>query len=181
MLIKKVAFARIILLSSAVAAAATQLLARDTTAVLNDITQQIGPKVATLNEHINAFPASGLSGAETINKDAAALIETVKTATGHVKDAGSFGVVSGTQVLAQLQAQVPPVLAALTHIQEKASSWDAIEGPKLAGKDLEAGKQAFSDYFNAIIAAEPFLLKAGAIAVKAQLMGAFDYTISVYS
>ncbi|KAM0511612.1 hypothetical protein ACHAPE_009663 [Trichoderma viride] len=176
-----VAFARIIFMSSAVAAAATQLLARDTVTVLNDITQQIGPKIATLNEHINAFPASGLSGAEAINKDAEALVGTVKTATGHVKDAGSFDIVSGTNVLAQLQAQVSPVLATLTHIQEKASSWDAIEGPKLAVKDLEAGKQVFSDYFDAIIAAEPFFQKAGGIAIKEQLMAAFDKTISVYS
>lgn len=176
-----VAFARIILLASTVAAAAVQLLPRDTYTVLNDLTKEIGPKIATLSEHINGFPASGLSGAETINKDAKALIETVKTATGHVKEAGSFSLVGGVSVLAQLQLLVPQVLATLTHIQEKASSWDAIEGPKLALEDLKAGKEVFSNYLYAITAAEPLLQKAGAVTVQKQLIAAFDEAIKAYT
>lgn len=176
-----VAFARIILLASTVAAAAVQLLPRDTTTVLNDISQKIAPQIATLSEHINGFPASGLSGAETINKDAKALVEAVKAATGHVKEAGSFGIVNGVSVLAHLQPLLPQVLTTLTHIREKASAWDAIEGPKLALEDLKAGKDVFSDYLNAIIAAEPILHKPAVAAAETQLMAAFDEAIKAFT
>ncbi|KAL7895303.1 hypothetical protein HDV63DRAFT_4317 [Trichoderma sp. SZMC 28014] len=176
-----VAFARIILLASTVAAASVQLLGRDTKTVLNDISQKIVPQVATLSEHINGFPASGRDGAEAINKDAKGLIEIIKAATDHVKEAGSFSVSDGISVLAHLQPELPKVLDTLTHIREKASSWDAIEGPKLALEDLEAGKEVFSDYLNAIIAAEPFQIKAGVVAAERQLVAAFDEAIKAYT
>lgn len=176
-----VAFARLILLASAVAAATTQLLPRDYNTVMNDLVTKIGPQITILDIHVNDFPASGLTGAEEILTDAKTLIQTVTTAIDHVRETGNLGVVASIQILAQIQLRVPLLLATLANIRVRASFWDAIEGPKLALGDLRAGKAAFSNYLDAIIASEPLIQKAGGVAVKEQLMSAFDETIQVYS
>ncbi|KAL7924185.1 hypothetical protein ACQKWADRAFT_22991 [Trichoderma austrokoningii] len=176
-----VAFARLIMLASAVAAATTQLLPRDFITVTNDLAQQIGPQLTTLNNAIIRFPASGAEGAEKISRDAIALVQILKTATGHVKEAEIFGLGYGTTVLAQLQLHVPAIIAPLRNIRERASSWKVIEGPKLGLEDLKAGKEAWSNYLDAIAVAEPSVLKPAAIAIKMQIMSAFDATIAVFS
>ena len=51
------------LLPFALSALASPLATRDAITVENDITQQIGPQFTTLNNNINSFPASGLTGA----------------------------------------------------------------------------------------------------------------------
>lgn len=176
-----VAITRLIFLASTVAAATIQLSPRDVITVENDITQKIGPQLNTLSNGLNGFPASGAVGAEKINQDAKTLIQTINTATGNVKATGSFGVVSGTTILAQIQHQVPQLLSSLIAISTQAEAWDAIKGPKLALDDLKAGKAAYSNYLDAIIASEPFLTKPGGIAIKTQILGAFDEAIKHFS
>ena len=51
------------LLPFAVLALASPLATRDAAAVEVDINQEIGPQTTTLYNDINAFPASGLTGA----------------------------------------------------------------------------------------------------------------------
>ena len=53
----------IALLPFAFSALASPLATRDAAAVEVDITQKIGPQTKTLNNDVNGFPASGLSGA----------------------------------------------------------------------------------------------------------------------
>ncbi|PON25630.1 hypothetical protein TGAM01_v205515 [Trichoderma gamsii] len=156
-------FAKLILLASAVAAATTQLLASDET--INDISY---------------FPIDGLTGAEEIENDAIALIETLKIATGHVKETGSLSVVGGLEVLAQIEYLIPPFMNTLATVPLKSTAWNALEGPGLALEDLKVGKQAFSEYLDAIIAAEPYALKSRIIAVKMRLIDAFDEIIKIY-
>ncbi|KAM0464048.1 hypothetical protein ACHAO4_000775 [Trichoderma viride] len=175
-----VAFAKLILLASAVAAATTQLLARNDAIILRDITAEIGPQITILSNDISIFPIDGLTGAEEIENAAIALIETLKIATSHVKETGSLSVAGGLKVLAQIEYVIPPFLDTLAIIPLKATAWNALEGPGLALGDLEVGKQAFSEYLDAIIAAEPYAQRSGIVAVKVRLMAAFDETIKVY-
>ncbi|KAK1244820.1 hypothetical protein MKX08_004449 [Trichoderma sp. CBMAI-0020] len=110
-----VVVSKLILLASAVAAAPTQLLARDDTAIFKDITAEIGPQITILSNGISFFPINGLTGAEEIENAAMALIETLKIetlkiATSHVKETRSLGVVGGLQVLAQVEYILPPFL-----------------------------------------------------------------------
>ena len=51
------------LLPFAFSALASPLATRDAITVENDITQKIGPQITTLDNDVNAFPASGVSGA----------------------------------------------------------------------------------------------------------------------
>lgn len=176
-----VAFAKLILLASTVAAAPTQLLARDDTTVLRDITAELGPQITILSNDISFFPIDGLTGVEEIENAAIALIETLKIATGHVKESGSLGVVGGLQVLTQIEYTIPPFLDTLATIPLKATSWNALKGPRLAVEDLKLGKQAVSEYLDAIIAALPYTLESRIVVVKVRLTDVFDETIKVYS
>jgi hypothetical protein len=179
--VKMVAIARLLLLASTVAAATIQLLPRDITTVINDLKNEIAPKLETLNIHINSFPQSGRPGAEIIIKDATALIQAINTATTHVKESRNFDLAAGARLLTELQPRLPLVLSILTNIRAKAASWDAIEGPKLAQDDLKAGEKAFSDYLDAVIAAEPEIQRGPVVTAKGQLVKAFDETIKAYS
>ncbi|OBT41326.1 hypothetical protein VE00_08514 [Pseudogymnoascus sp. WSF 3629] len=163
------------LLVLALTASATPLVHRDVVTVENDITQKIGPLINTLNNDVNGFPNSGLTGAVAIHGDVQVLVNTVNTAISNIQSTGSFGTVSGTTILANIQALVPTFLATLVNIGLQAPSWAEITGGQaLILSDLQSLNTAFSNYADAIVGAEPFLLKAGGLAIKAQITGAFS-------
>ncbi|OBT93936.1 hypothetical protein VE01_08249 [Pseudogymnoascus verrucosus] len=170
------------LLVLALTASATPLVYRDVITVQNDITQKIGPQINTLNKDVSGFPASGLTGALAIHGDVQTLVSTVNTAITNIKSTGSFGTVSGTTILANIQAIVPDLLATLENIGLQEPSWAQIAGGQaLMLSDLHSLNTAFSNYMDAIIGAEPLLLKSGGVAIKAQITGAFTTAIAAYS
>jgi hypothetical protein len=100
-----VLFARLLIL--ALTAAATPILRRDASTVENDITQKIGPQITKLNNDANSFPSSGSTGAQTIHNDFQTLATTVVVTTDDIKSTGSFGVIEGTTILADVQGLIP--------------------------------------------------------------------------
>ncbi|EHK19261.1 uncharacterized protein TRIVIDRAFT_216595 [Trichoderma virens Gv29-8] len=167
---------------TATAATATAIVRRDVITVQNDITQKIGPSWTTLNQDIAAFPESGSAGATTIQKDFTNAIAALDTTTSDIQSTGSFGIVSGTTILADIQQLVPTFLAVLVTLGAQESSWSSIEGGKsLILSQLQSSSAATSKFLDAVITAEPLLLKPGALAIKAQLTGAFTTAIAVYS
>jgi hypothetical protein len=170
------------LLVLALTAAATPILRRDVITVQNDITQKIGPEFTTLNNDVNGFPASGLPGATAIHGDFQRLVTTVDSAIRDIKSTGSFGTVSGTTILANVQALVPTFLATIENIGLQEPSWADIQGGReLVLSDLQALNAAMSNFMDALTAAEPLLLKAGSLAIKTQLVGSFTTAIAAYS
>jgi hypothetical protein len=166
----------------ALTAAATPILRRDATTVQNDITQKIGPQITTLNNDVSGFPASGLTGALAIHSDVQELVSTVKGTISDIQNTGSFGTVSGTTILANIQELVPTLLSTVVSIGLQYEAWAAIEGgTALILSDLQNLNTVFTDFSNAVNAAEPLLLKAGGIAIQVQIRGAFDTAIAAYS
>ncbi|GFF55730.1 hypothetical protein IFM58399_10145 [Aspergillus lentulus] len=175
-----VLFARLLIL--ALTAAATPILRRDASTVENDITQKIGPQITKLNNDVNGFPASGLTGAQTIHNDFQTLATIVAATTDDIKSTGSFSITAGTTILADVQLLVPTLSATLVAIGSQEPSWAAIPGgSELVFSDLQSLKAAFNNFSNALAAASPFLLKAGSIAIQTQMLGAFDTAIATYS
>jgi hypothetical protein len=170
------------LLVLALTAAATPILRRDAITVQNDISQKIGPQITTLYNDVSGYPASGLTGALTINNDIQTLVSTAKTTTSDVKSTGSFHLMLGTEILAQIQHLVPTLLATMESLTTQYEAWAAIPGGiALILSDLQSLNTVFTDLLNAINAAEPLLLKAGGIAVQAQITAGFDSAIAAYS
>jgi len=167
---------------TATAATAAAIVRRDVVTVENDITQKLGPSLTTLNNDINGFPSSGLTGAITIHADFAQVNTVLKRTTSDIKSTGSFDTVSGTTILADIQALVPTFLATLVNIGIQAPSWHAIPGGQaLVLSELQSWNAATSNFFDAFIAAGPLLLKAGGLAIKAQFEGAFATAIAEYA
>lgn len=162
-------------------AVAAPLSGRDATTVENDLTEKIGPQLNILNHDVAAFPASGRAGALTIHTDFETLVTTLDAARTNVQNTGIFGIVSGTSILADIQLLVPTILATLVEIGNQEPSWSEIPGGKAQVlSDLQNLNTAFSNYFDAVIAAEPLLLKAGGIAVKTKVASAFTTAIAAY-
>ncbi|KAL7931196.1 hypothetical protein V8C35DRAFT_119402 [Trichoderma chlorosporum] len=167
---------------TATAATAAAIVQRDVITVQNDITQKIGPSLTTLNNDVAGFPASGLAGAIKIQEDFTALIAAVDGTISDIRSTGSFGVVSGTTILAQIQILVPAFLGTLVNLGLQESSWSAIpDGRALILNQLQKANTVMSNFADAIIAAEPFLQKAGGIAIKVQITGAFTTAIAYYT
>ncbi|KAL7913147.1 hypothetical protein GGI35DRAFT_442155 [Trichoderma velutinum] len=167
---------------TATAVTATAIVRRDVITVQNDITQKIGPAWTTLNNEINAFPNSGPTGAAAILSGFTDAIAAVDKTTSDIKSTGSFGTVSGTTIIANIQVLVPTFLATLVNIGVQESSWSTIpDGKASILKQLQLGDAAMSKFLDAFIAAEPLLLKAGGYAIKAQLSGAFATAQAYYS
>lgn len=170
------------LLVLALTAAATPILRRDAATVDNDITQKIGPQITQLNNDVSGFPASGLTGALTIDADVKTLVSTVKGTISDIQDTGFFGTAPGTTILSDIQFLVPTLEAALAQIESQYEAWAAIPGgTSLILSDLQSLNTVFTDFLNAVNAAEPLLLKAGGLAIQTQLAGAFDSAIAAYS
>lgn len=170
------------LLVLALTAAATPILRRDAVTVENDITQKIGPQLTTLNNDINAFHASGVQSASAIHGDFQSLVATVDSAIGDIQNTGSFGTVSGTTILADVQALIPTFLDTLVAIGLQEPAWADLQGgQELVLSDLQSLNTAMNNFMNALTAAEPLLLKSGSLAIKTQLNGAFTTAIAAYS
>jgi hypothetical protein len=175
-----VLFARLLIL--ALTAAATPILGRDASTVENDITQKIGPQITKLNNDVSGFPASGSTGAQTIHNDFQTLGTILVATTDDIESTGSFDLIAGTTILADVQLLIPTLLATLADIGSQEPSWAAIPGGKdLVFSDLQSLKAAFKNFSNALTAASPLLLKAGSIAIQTQMLGAFDTAIASYS
>ncbi|PNP53783.1 hypothetical protein THARTR1_05907 [Trichoderma harzianum] len=102
---------------TATTATAAAIIQRDVITVQNDITQKIGPSWTTLHTDINAFPNSGLTGAVAIRLDFTTAIAALNTTTSDIKSTGSFAIVSGTAILADVQQLVPTFLAVLVRLE----------------------------------------------------------------
>ncbi|KAJ4855907.1 hydrophobic surface binding protein A domain-containing protein [Trichoderma breve] len=159
---------------------ATPILRRDVITVQNDITQKMGPGWFTLNQDLNNFPSSGFAGAITIRDDIADLVTILEDTLSDIKTTGSFGTVAGTTILADIQEQVPTMLASLVTIGAQESDWQAMQGASWILTQLESMNIATSNFMDAVIAAEPLFLKPGALALKAQMSGAFTTAINYY-
>ncbi|OAQ69959.1 hydrophobic surface binding protein A domain-containing protein [Pochonia chlamydosporia 170] len=158
------------------------VIPRDINQVHHDITQELGPQWTSLNKDVNGFPASGLTGAVTIASSMTTLASMTNTATVNVKSGRSFDAAGGTTVIAELQAIIPTILSTLGTLGSQAPAWTSIPGGMaLVLNQLQSLNKTSSDYLDAIKAAEPFPLQAGAVAVKVQIMGAFISAIAPYS
>ncbi|KAE8343225.1 hydrophobic surface binding protein A-domain-containing protein [Aspergillus arachidicola] len=170
------------LLVLALTAAATPILRRDATTVQNDITQKMGPQITQLNNDVSGFPASGLTGALAINNDVQELVSIVKNTISDIQNTGSFGTVSGTTILADIQNLVPTFLATLVTLDSQYEAWAGIPGgTALVLSNLQSLNTVFTDFTNAVNAAEPFFLKPGGIAIQTQITAAFTTAIAEYS
>ncbi|KAL6902747.1 hydrophobic surface binding protein A domain-containing protein [Trichoderma evansii] len=176
-----VAIAKLIFLASATATAATtQLLQRDVDTVIRDLEENLGPHIAALDNDVHAFPRSGIAGALSINSDAEALVSIVKGATANVQSAGKFDEAGGADVIANIEALVPQTLGTLDKIAQQATDWQNVPGgQKLVRTRLEALKEAFDKYIDAVIEAEPVLQKQ-VTTIKAHLTETFNTAIGKY-
>jgi hypothetical protein len=174
-----VAIAKVLLL--ALTATAT-ILRRDSAAVEIDISQKIGPQTKNLENDVNSYPASGLTGALAIHSDIQSLTATVINATNDVKSSGSFSEAGGTTILAALQAYMSTILGTLSAIGAQAPAWSNIPGGQaLVLSDLKGLNASFIDFTNALIAASPADLVPSATSVKTQIVGGFNSAIDAYS
>ncbi|KAK4078161.1 uncharacterized protein Triagg1_3177 [Trichoderma aggressivum f. europaeum] len=160
---------------------ATAIIRRDVIAVQNDITQKMGPSWNTLNNDLNGFPNSGFVGAITIRDDIANIVSILESTLSDIKSTGAFGTVSGTTILADIQLQVPTMLASLVTIGAQQSAWEAMQGGSWVLTQLESMRIATSNFMDAVIAAEPLVLKPGALALKTGMTGAFNTAIAAYA
>ncbi|KAL5093376.1 hypothetical protein Trisim1_011180 [Trichoderma cf. simile WF8] len=160
---------------------ATPIVRRDVVTVQNDITQKLGPGWFTLNQDLNGFPSSGFAGAITIRDDIANLVTILENTASDVKSTGSFGTVAGTTILADIQLQVPTMLASLATVGAQERDWEAMQGASWILTQLESMNIATSNFMDAVIAAEPLILKPGGLTLKAGMTGAFDTAIASYA
>lgn len=73
-------------------------------------------------------------------------------------------------------------MGTLTAIGAQEPAWaDLPGGIALVLSDLQSLSTAMNDFMNAVSAAEPFLLKAGCVAIQVQITGAFTTAIAAYS
>ncbi|KAM6487514.1 hypothetical protein HDV62DRAFT_350058 [Trichoderma sp. SZMC 28011] len=176
-----VAIARVLWLAlTATVTTATPIVRRDVITVQNDITQKLGPSWFTLNQDLNGFPSSGFAGAITIRDDIANLVSILETTVSDIKSTGSFSTVAGTTILADIQLQVPTMLASLATVGAQEHDWEVMQGASWILTQLESMNIATSNFIDAVIAAEPLLLKPGGLALKAQISGAFTTAITYY-
>ncbi|KAL7932062.1 hypothetical protein V8C35DRAFT_308381 [Trichoderma chlorosporum] len=167
---------------TATAATAAAVVRRDAITVQNDITQKIGPSWHRLDNDINGFPASGLTGAVTIHQDFTDVIVNLNGTTSDIKSTGTFGLTDGTAILAELQQQIPLYLATLVTLSAEAPSWSAIPGGQaLILSDLQSANASMTDFMNTFTVVVPLLLKPGAIAIQVQVTGAFATAIAAFS
>ncbi|KAL7914061.1 hypothetical protein GGI35DRAFT_439307 [Trichoderma velutinum] len=166
---------------TATVTAATPIVRRDVITVENDITQKIGPVWNTLNNDLNGFPNSGFAGAITIRDDIASLVSILESTVSDIKSTGSFDTVSGTTIFAQIQALVPTMLASLVTIGLQEPAWEAMQGGSWVLSQLESWNIATSNFIDAVIIAEPLLLKASGLTIRAEISGAFTTAIAAYS
>jgi nucleoid DNA-binding protein len=177
-----VAITRLLLLAFTAAAAASTIVSRDDITVRNDITQKIGPQFTTLNNLINKFPASGDAGRESIHTAFTTLQTSLKGTVVDIRSFGSFSITSGVAVIADIQSRKPVFLATLNTAAAQAPSWAALEGGiKQMQKDLKSLAESFNTFMNAIIAAQPIILKAGGLALQTEMSGAFTTVIAAYN
>ncbi|KAL6827284.1 hypothetical protein J3E69DRAFT_262410 [Trichoderma sp. SZMC 28015] len=167
---------------TATTATAAAIVQRDVITVQNDITQKIGPAWTTLNNDINAFPNSGSKGAAAIQSDFTNAIAALDTTTSDIKSTSSFGLVSGTTILANIQQLVPTFLTGLVTLGAQKASWNNIPNGKASILiQLRSADASMSKFLDAVIAAQPLLQKPGGLAIKAQMTGAFATAIAIYS
>lgn len=88
---------------AATTATAAAIVQRDVITVQNDIRQEIGPTWTTLNNDINVFPNSGSEGEAAIQSGFGDAILALEETTADIKSTGSFGLVSGTTIFADIQ------------------------------------------------------------------------------
>ncbi|KAL7932064.1 hypothetical protein V8C35DRAFT_329039 [Trichoderma chlorosporum] len=170
------------LVLTATVATASTIVRRDFVTVKEDITDRIGPSWTILNDDINAFPGNEREGAAAVRDDLVTLAYVLTMATSNVKEAGTFSVANGKEILGDIQSYMPELGDALVTLGTQKPSWEAIaNGKKEVLKRLQDGKDAASNYIDAIIAAEPLNQEADAVAVGAEVRDRFDIAIAIYS
>ncbi|KAL6699675.1 hypothetical protein J3F84DRAFT_345007 [Trichoderma pleuroticola] len=169
------------LVLTATVTAATAIVQRDALTVQNDITQEMGPGWNTLNQDLNGFPSSGFAGAITIRDDIANIVTILERTVSDIKSTGSFSTVSGTTILADIQLLMPTMLASLVTIGAQEPDWEAMHGGSWVLSQVESMDIATSNFMDAIIAAEPLLMKPGCLALKAGMSGAFTTAVAAYA
>ncbi|KAF7300049.1 Hydrophobic surface binding protein [Mycena kentingensis (nom. inval.)] len=178
-------FGRLLTIATVAAAAFGNVLPRDAATVKTDITN-IAAQVTTLDNNINAFPASGgtLTAALAIHNSAVALISTINGATTDATNAGAFSEDDGAEILASVEAIEPTIFDALEQIVVKKPAFQAlpIGGlPALILQDLTNLKTSTVAFANALIADSPADLVDEATTLRDDIAAAFDTAIAAYS
>lgn len=170
---------RICLLALTATAAITR---RDAITVEEDINQKIGPQITTLLNDLNAYPASGLSGALAIHTDIQGLTATVNNATNDAKSSGSFSEADGTQILTDAQALESTFLDTLKAIGDQAPAWTNVPGGQaLVLSDLKGLNASFIDFISSLRSAAPADLGPAFNSIDTQIAGGFNDAIAAYS
>ncbi|KAL6902749.1 hypothetical protein GGI43DRAFT_382928 [Trichoderma evansii] len=177
-----VAIARLLLLASTVAAAATrQLFHRDVKTVINDINMQIAPIMTQLDKDVKNFPESGFCGSLDIDTDAKNLVSALNTATANVESTGKVGVAAAITITG-LESRLLQMSTTLDRLGSLAYGWKAIPGGAVHVFDnLQVLQAAFDKYLDAISAAVPATQAVGVAAIKKYLTSSFDKAIRIYS
>ncbi|KAL7932063.1 hydrophobic surface binding protein A domain-containing protein [Trichoderma chlorosporum] len=172
-------FAKILCL---VSTATAIVLRRDAVAVENDISQSIAPAWTALDNDVNGFPASGLSGALAIHADVQDLVTIFNSATTDVQAAGSFSEADLTNILEDIQSLAPTILDTFSTVQSQKEDWRAIPGGQaLISNDFQSLSFSSAGFFTALTAASPADLVPVATTLEAQIAGGFQNIITAYS
>lgn len=84
--------------------------------VQDDIAEKIGPQIQTVHDDDDHFPASGLTRVLTIHNNMFTFVATINSTDKNIKNTGHLRKISGTNIIFDIQFQVPYLLATLVAI-----------------------------------------------------------------
>ncbi|KAJ7027979.1 hydrophobic surface binding protein [Mycena alexandri] len=178
-------FSRLLLSFSLLAVGLASPVKRTVAQVEADIAS-ISSQVTTLDNAINAFPATGgsLTAALAIHTDATNLETTLNKGTTDVKATGTVDDADGNTILNSVTAFEPTILDALKGIAAKEPAFAAlpIGGiPALILADLKTLRTDTGAFAQALIAAAPADLKSEATTIANTIDAGFATAIAAYS
>ncbi|GFP57597.1 hypothetical protein TASIC1_0008043800 [Trichoderma asperellum] len=174
-----VAIANILLLAATVATAS--VLRRDATPLVNTITNQIAPQIATLQNDINGFPASGLNGTIQLESDEDTLSALLDTAAILAQEAGSFSLLDGLNVISAMAPVTTQITAFNLDLDAKKADFKAIGKEQFVLTDLQILSIRWKAFTEALVAAAPLSLVAAFQATQTTILESYAISIAVYS
>ncbi|KAL9468367.1 hypothetical protein ACSS6W_010061 [Trichoderma asperelloides] len=174
-----VAIANILLLAATVATAS--VLRRDATPLVNTITNQIAPQIATLQNDINGFPASGINGTIQLESDEDTLSTLLDTATTLAQQAGSFSLLDGLDVLTAMAPVATQITAYNLALDTKKADFKAIGKELFVLTDLQILNLRWTAFTNGLVAAAPLGEATALQAIQTTILESYAISIAVYS
>ncbi|KAB8272674.1 hypothetical protein BDV30DRAFT_239375 [Aspergillus minisclerotigenes] len=150
---------------------------------LDDLNQKISPQVTKLANDVQGFPESGLDGALTIDSDSKDLITILDSATEDARDQGSYSLVTGVALTADISPVVATLNGLLLDFSAKKDDFDALTLPSgsLILSDLQKLNQSTVDYANALVDAAPVLQVVAMVAIRDTIAASFEQAINTYT